>query len=228
MKKSILIFLFFAISSNLFAQNAWSVYEWKVKPENVSTVLNICDEYLSQEGNVTEGTTIALYEIMFAGKGFDATHTLNIYGDMESMNNGYNKAQKADWFLFLTQLNQFIEPVASLAGRAIKAYNENDDSDPIHQLWLMNVSNSSKFLNSWTKLRDKFPPSNFLELGTVVSGREEGITHYVLSSQKDFKDLVEGSNDSKAESDAWAQFRAERGETKLVRSFARRLVKKWK
>ena len=31
-----------------------------------------------------------------------------------------------------------------------------------------------------------------------------------------------------AESDAWAQFRAERGETKLVRSFARRLVKKWK
>jgi len=117
--------------------------------------------------------------------------------------------------------------VASLAGRAIKAYNENDDSDPIHQLWLMNVSSSSKFLNSWTELRDKFPPSNFLELGTVVSGREEGITHYVLSSQKDFKDLVEGSNDSKPESEAWAKFRAERGETKLVRSFARRLVKKW-
>lgn len=228
MKKSIWILLFLAISSNLLAQNAWSVYEWKVKPENVSTVLNICDEYFSQEGNVTEGTTIALYEIMFAGKGFDATHTLNIYGDMESMNNGYNKAQKADWFLFLTQLNQFIEPVASLAGRAIKAYNENDDSDPIHQLWLMNVSNSSKFLNSWNELRDKFPPNNFLELGTVVSGREEGITHYVLSSQKDFKDLVEGSNASKAESDAWAKFRAERGETKLVRSFARRLVKKWK
>ena len=67
MKKSILILLFFAISSNLLAQNAWSVYEWKVKPENVSTVLNICDEYLSQEANVTEGTTIALYEIMFAG-----------------------------------------------------------------------------------------------------------------------------------------------------------------
>jgi predicted transcriptional regulator YdeE len=146
---------------------------------------------------------------------------------MESMNNAYNNDQGADWLLFITQLNQFIEPVSSLAGRALKAYNADDDSDPIHQLWVMNVKDQNKFLDSWTKLRDKYPPNNFVELGTIVSGREQGMTHYVLSSQKDFKDLVEGSNNSKDEQEAWSKFRSERGETEMVRSFARRLVKKW-
>ena len=227
MRKLYIILLFFFVSLNGFSQNAWSVYEWKVKPENVSTVAKICDDYLSQDGNVTEGTTVALYEVMFGGKGFEATHTLNIYGNMESMNNAYNNDQGADWLLFITQLNQFIEPVSSLAGRALKAYNADDDSDPIHQLWVMNVKDQNKFLDSWTKLRDKYPPNNFVELGTIVSGREQGMTHYVLSSQKDFKDLVEGSNNSKDEQEAWSKFRSERGETEMVRSFARRLVKKW-
>ena len=84
MRKLYIILLFFFVSLNGFSQNAWSVYEWKVKPENVSTVAKICDDYLSQDGNVTEGTTVALYEVMFGGKGFEATHTLNIYGDMKA------------------------------------------------------------------------------------------------------------------------------------------------
>ena len=53
------------------------------------------------------------------------------------------------------------------------------------------------------------------------------LPYAAVSSQKDFKDLVEGGNRSKAESDAWRKFRSERGETEMVRSFARRLVKKW-
>ena len=65
-KKVKLIILFISISSYSIAQNAWSVYEWKVKPQDVSTVFNICNDYLSQAGNVTEGTTVALYEVMFA------------------------------------------------------------------------------------------------------------------------------------------------------------------
>ena len=226
-KKVRLLALFLSISFYSLAQNGWSVYEWKVEPQDVSTVFNICNDYLSQEGNVTEGTTVALYEIMFAGDGYEATHTLNIYGDMDSMNKAYSTEQDSDWFLFIEKLNQFIEPVASLAGRAIKSYNDKDDSAPIHQLWVMNVSESGKFVDGWTNLRDKFPPDNFVELGTIISGREDGVTHYVLSAQQDFKDLVEGGNRSKAESDAWRKFRSERGETEMVRSFARRLVKKW-
>tara|TARA_Y100000768_G_scaffold243030_2_gene184149 strand:+ start:4911 stop:5600 length:690 start_codon:yes stop_codon:yes gene_type:complete len=226
-KKIKLSILFLSISFYSIAQNAWSVYEWKVQPQDVSTVFNICNDYLSQQGNVTEGTTVALYEVMFAGDGFEATHTLNIYGDMESMNRAYSNEQDSDWFLFIEKLNQFIDPVASLAGRALKAYNEDDDSDPIHQLWIMNVSESDKFVDGWTNFRDKYPPNNFIELGTIVSGREDGMTHYILSAQKDFKDLVDGSNWSDAESVAWAKFRKERGQTEMVRSFARRLIKKW-
>ena len=75
---------------------------------------------------------------------------------------------------------------------------------------------SDKFVEGWNNLRDKFPPDNFVELGTIVSGREDGVTHYVLSAQQDFKDLVEGGNRSKAESDAWRKFRSERGETEMV------------
>ena len=50
--------LFLSVSSYSIAQKAWSVYEWKVKPQDVSTVFNICNDYLSQEGNVTDGTTV--------------------------------------------------------------------------------------------------------------------------------------------------------------------------
>ena len=45
--------LFLSVSSYSIAQKAWSVYEWKVKPQDVSTVFNICNDYLSQEGNIT-------------------------------------------------------------------------------------------------------------------------------------------------------------------------------
>ena len=131
-KKVKLLVLLFSISFYSIAQNAWSVYEWKVKPQDVSTVFNICNDYLSQKGNVTEGTTVALYEIMFAGDGYEATHTLNIYGDMDSMNKAYSTEQDSDWFLFIEKLNQFISPVASLAGRAIKSYNADDDLSLIH------------------------------------------------------------------------------------------------
>ena len=36
----------------------------------------------------------------------------------------------------------------------------------------MNVSESDKFVEGWNNLRDKYPPDNFVELGTIVSGEK--------------------------------------------------------
>ena len=100
-------------------------------------MFNICDDYLSQEGNITDGTTVALYEVMFAGDGYEATHTLNIFGDMDSMNEAYSTEQDSDWFLFIEKLNQFIERLL-LAGRAIHTFNMEGEA-PIHHILQLNV-----------------------------------------------------------------------------------------
>ena len=70
--------------------------------------------------------------------------------------------------------------------------------------------------------------SNRITLGQFVSGRKDGMSHYILVSRDDFKDLVTQREWNAKERAAWQTYRKERGDVEIVSTMTRALVKQWK
>ena len=74
----------FSIAS--YAQEyVWSVYNIKVDRVNAGQVVSAMDNYLSQPGNLVDGVTVSLFEIMFASDDNEATHIIAFTGNPDAV-----------------------------------------------------------------------------------------------------------------------------------------------
>ena len=65
MKKSIIILIILFAHLNVFSQEyVWTVYNIKVDRVNAGQVVTAMDKYLSKPGNLVDGVTVSLFEIM--------------------------------------------------------------------------------------------------------------------------------------------------------------------
>ena len=228
MKKSIMILLLSVISSNVFSQEyQWSIYNIKVDRVNVNQVVSILDGYLSNSDNLAEGVTVSLYEIMFANNDVKATHIIAFSGSPDAMNSQYATVQTDEWHLMMSRLGQLTENDGSAAGRSIHTINSEVEG-PIHHIVMLDVDEPSKKADAFKKMWTTVKPTSRITLGQVVSGRQNGGSHYVLVTNKDFKDLVSPRDWSAKEEAAWAKYRADGGATEVVSTQTRALVKQWK
>ena len=77
----------------------------------------------------------------------------------------------------------------SAAGRSIHTIN-TDAEGPMQHIIQLKVDDPQKYAPAFKKMWSTVKPSGRLTLGQFVSGRKDGVSHYILVSRKDLKDLL--------------------------------------
>ena len=221
-------FLITLFSFASYAQEyVWSVYNIKVDRVNAGQVVSAMDNYLSQPGNLVDGVTVSLFEIMFASDDNEATHIIAFTGNPDAMNAMYSAGQNDQWQVMMSTFDQLTESKGSAAGRSIHTFNVEAEG-PIHHILQLNVKEPEKYAPAFKKMWKTVKPDNRLTLGQFISGRPDGVSHYILVSNDDFKDLVTQRDWNAKERAAWQSYRKERGDMEIVSTMTRGLVKQWK
>ena len=226
MKLLLTFFTTLCIFSAQAQEPAWMDYDWHVPIENESTVIQILDDYFSNPENIPSGITYNLYRMMFNGSS-DVTHTFQVIGAIDDLNETSNFPRNADFSLMLEKIRNHMEPRGRYAGRGdISTGKPNQDN--IEYLMLDHVENSAKRNAAALALWATNKQSNYRAIGTVISGREDGITHYTLVERSNLKDLLGSDpNVTKEESMAWDKYLKDRGEMKEIKTMTRKLAKSW-
>ena len=228
MKNLFLIIIISLFSFNSFSQEyVWSVYNIKVDRVNAGQVVSAMDNYLSQPGNLVDGVTVSLFEIMFASDDNEATHVIAFTGNPDAMNAMYSAGQNDQWQVMMNTFDQLTESKGSAAGRSIHTFNVEGEG-PIHHILQLKVDEPDKYAPAFKKMWTTVKPDNRLTLGQFVSGRADGVSHYILVSNNDFKDLVTQRDWNAKERAAWQTYRKERGDMEIISTMTRALVKQWK
>lgn len=228
MKIIINTFLIILFSFASYAQEyVWSVYNLKVDRVNAGQVVSAMDNYLSKPGNLVDGVTVSLFEIMFASDDNKATHVIAFTGNPDAMNAMYSAGQNDEWQVMMSTFDQLTESEGSGAGRSIHTFNTEAEG-PIHHILQLKVEEPAKYETAFKKMWTNVKPDNRITLGQFVSGRKDGMSHYILVSRDDFKDLVTQREWNAKERAAWQTYRKERGDVEIVSTMTRALVKQWK
>lgn len=228
MKKSIIILIILFAHLNVFSQEyVWTVYNIKVDRVNAGQVVTAMDKYLSKPGNLVEGVTVSLFEIMFASNDMDATHVIAFTGSADAMNAQYTRETGDDWKVMMSTFDQVTKSDGSAAGRSIHTIN-TDAEGPMQHIIQLKVDDPQKYAPAFKKMWSTVKPSGRLTLGQFVSGRKDGVSHYILVSRKDLKDLLSPREWNTKEQAAWDKYREERGDSEIITTMTRALVKQWK
>ena len=234
MKKLILISALF-LGLICTAQDLhFTIYNFSVESENVSSVYGLFDGYFSK--NKPEGVTVSLYENHFKDSGNNFTHSVVFAGSLDALGGMYSGSNNDTWNLFMARVNQHVKDgFSSATGRQI-SYHGNASGDlPFQRYYLLDVDEMSKFEDAHNKYVENTLPDGVTNaMGNITLGRgPEGANVWIINSYKDFKTALGGATilrtetENKASSDAWKERMENQGEVSLVRSGLRILLKSW-
>lgn len=235
MKKLILISsLFFGLICSA-QDNHFTVYNFTVEPQNVSTVFNLFDDYFS--ANKTEGVSVSLYENHFNDSSNNFSHAVVFSGTLDALGSMYSGGNNDTWNLFITKINQHMkEGFSAIAGRQISYHGDAGNDDlRFQRYYLLDVEDTSKFTSAHdTFAEGNVPKGMTMSMGNITLGQgPEGANRWVITSFKDFKSALGGAYmlrteaQREANSKAWEERRANSGEVNLVRSGLRIRLKSW-
>jgi hypothetical protein len=223
-----LLFTFFAtlcILSTQAQEPAWMDYDRHVPVENEAPIIQILDDYFSKPANIPTGITYNLYKMMFNGSS-DVTHTFQVIGTIDDINEISHFTRNADFSLMLEKIRNHMDPRGRYAGKGdISMGTPNKDN--IEFVILDHVENPAKRNAAALELWANTKPNNYRAIGAVISGREDGITHYTLVERTNLKELLGSNSTTKEESMAWEKYLKDRGEMKQIKTMTRKLAKSW-
>ena len=234
MRKLILIStLFLGLISS--AQDIYfTIYNFTVESQNVSTVFTLFDDYFSKNKN--EGVTVSLYENHFNDSGNNFTHSVVFAGSLDALGGMYSGGNNDTWNLFITRINQHMkEGFSSASGRQISSHGDASGEFRFQRYYLLDVDDMSKFESAHKKyIENTLPDGMTNAMGNISIGRgPEGASVWIISSFKDFKTALGGAYilrteaEREANSKAWKERMENQGEVSLVRSGLRILLKSW-
>ena len=234
MRKLILISaLFLGLICNA-QQSHFTVYNFTVEPQNVSTVFKLFDDYFSN--NKPDGVTVSLHENHFNDSGNNFTHSVVFSGSLDAMGAMYSGVNNDTWNLFITRANQHMKDgFNSAMGKRISVHGDTSSEYPFQRYYLLDVDDMSKFIEAHNTFNENHNPEGQLtSMGNISVGHgPEGANVWVIASFKDFKTAMGGSSsliteaEKKARDKAWIERRANDGEVSLVRSGLRIQLKSW-
>jgi hypothetical protein len=217
------------------AQEAhFTVYNFTVEPENISTVFKLFDDYFSK--NKPDGVTVSLHENHFNDSGNNFTHSVVFSGSLDAMGAMYSGVNNDTWNLFITRVNQHMKDgFSSAMGRRIAAHGDLSGTYPFQRYYILDVDEMDKFTDAFNIFNEGHnPDGQIVMMGNITLGRgPDGANAWVIAGFKDFKTAMGGSNllrtdaEREASREAWAERRENDGEVSLVRSGLRILMKSW-
>ena len=234
MKKLILVsFLFFGLICS--AQDIhFTVYNFTVESQNVSTVFTLFDDYFSE--NKPDGVTVSLYENHFNDSGNNFSHSVVFSGTLDALGGMYSGGNNDTWNLFITKMNQHMkESFSSAAGRQISSHGDASGELRFQRYYLLDVDDMSKFESAHnTYIENNMPEGMTNAMGNISVGHgPEGANVWIINSFKDFKTALGGAYilrteaEREASSKAWKERRENDGDVALVRSGLRIQLKSW-
>jgi len=188
MKKLFLFtILLVAAFSSLNAQTIFTSYQFNVEPKDQSAVLQLYKNYFSNKENLIKGITVSLYENHFKGKDV-ATHEMIFTGTPEAMGAAYDAKSTSAWNLLQSELSKFCKGVRAAEGKRFSGFGDTSSVIyPIQDVYFVKVKNQdeykAKFDAYWSK---NITANTRISLGSVTTISENGTTHYVVRSYKDF------------------------------------------
>ena len=212
----------------------FTVYNFTVADENVSTVYKLVDEYYSK--NKPEGVTVSLYENHFNDSGNNFTHAIVFSGSLDAVSGMYGGAQSDSWQLFITRINQHLESTFSSAmGKRIAGYGDGPDPHPIQRYYLLDVKDGDAFEAGYNKYHSSHKPDGIsVAMGNIIAGRSpDGANRWAILAYKDFKtamgggDLLRNDSQKAASEKGWEEFMASHGGVNVVRSGLRIQLGTW-
>lgn len=234
MKKAVLtcaLFLGFVCS----AQDVYfTIYNFSVESQNVSTVYKLFDDYFS--ANKPADVTVSLWENHFNDSENNFTHAVVFTGSVDALGAMYAGGNNDAWNLFLARVNQHMdESFSSAMGRQLAMYGDPSVDHPYQRYFLLAVEDMSKWVDSYKEMTSSNNPAGRLNMmGNIGAGRgPDGANAWVINGFKDFKTAMAGVGSLRTEAEkdaaskAWDKHREEGGDVTLVRSGMRILLKSW-
>ena len=215
-------------------ESYFTVYNFTVESENVSTVFKLFDDYFTN--NKTADVSVSLYENHFNDRGNNFTHSVVFGGNLDAMGTMYSGVNNDTWNLFMARLNQHMKSdFSSAMGRRISGHGDANEVYPFQRYYMLDVDEMSKFTSAHNAYNEKYTPNGQLvSMGNIMLGHgTDGANAWVIAGFKDFKTAMGGPGilrtdaEKKASDEAWVERRANDGDVKLVRSGLRIQLKTW-
>lgn len=232
MKKVILLFAFCIAFATHAQESYFTVYNFKVKPQDAATVYKLVDDYYTK--NKPEGITVSLYENHLHNSDNNYTHSLVFNGSLDAIGNMYSGGPSDTWSLFLTQLEQHETGVSSATGTVLAAYGDFEVAHPVQRLMLLSAPEGIAFIESYKKFHSSHNPDGMIVMtGDITVGHADGVNRWALLGFKDFKaafggpgTLLSGATLAAREK-AWGEFMTSIAGTNIVHSGLRVLIGSW-
>ncbi|WP_455170648.1 hypothetical protein [Aegicerativicinus sediminis] len=225
--------LFFGLQTQ--AQDVhFTVYNFSVESQDVSTIFKLFDDYFSK--HKPANVNVGLYENHFNDSSNNFTHSVVFSGSLDALGGMYAGGDNDTWSLFITRVNQHMKDgFSSAMGTRLAIYGNANEPHPFQRYYLLDVDNMSKWVESYENAIGKHNPAGRLNMmGRITVGHgPDGVNAWVINGFKDFKAAMAGANalrtdaENEASSKAWAEHRENGGDVKLVRSGLRILLKSW-
>jgi hypothetical protein len=232
-KLSTLLALFVAFA--LTAQESYfTIYNFSVAAEDVSTVYKLVDDYYS--ANKPEGVTVSLYENHFNDSGNNYTHSIVFSGSLDALGGMYGPDSNDTWELFITRVNQNMESgFSSAMGATMASFGGDATPNVIQRYYLLDVEDGDAFEKAYSKYNSSHLKEGItVAMGGFTSGHSpDGENRWVIQGYKDFKTAMGGANsirtptEKKASDKAWEEFMDTNGGVELVRSGLRIRLGQW-
>ena len=234
MKKLVFcLFLFTALS--ISAQEMYfTIYNFTVEAEDVSTVYKLVDDYYSE--NKAEGVSVGLYENHFNDSGNNFSHSIVFAGSLDAMGAMYAGGQNDSWELFITRINQHLkDSFSSAMGTRIASTGDLSTPHPIQRYFILDSEDGDAFEAGFRKFHSAHDPEEIIAMmGNFTAGRSpEGENRWVIIGFKDFKGAMGGAeqyltdSEQKARDKAWDEYMASHGGVEVIRSGLRVLLGNW-
>ena len=233
--KKLLITAFMLAGMAIYAQEAYfSVYNFSVADEDVSTVYKLVDEYYSK--NKPEGVTVYLFENHFKDSGNNFTHSIVFAGSLDALSGMYSGGQNETWQLFITQVNQHLEDsFSSGMGTRIASYGDRSATYPVQRYFFLNAEDGDAFEEGYRTYHSKHNPDGVIvAMGNITAGRSpHGENRWVIIGYKDMKSAMGGTDMMRTDAEkaaadkAWDAYMASHGGVTVVRSGLRFQLGTW-
>lgn len=233
--KNLFIALALSVVFTASAQEAYfTVYNFTVEEEDVSTVYKLVDDYYSK--NKAEGVSVFLYENHFNDSGNNFSHSIVFVGSLDALGGMYGGGQSDSWQLFITRINQHLKNTFSSAmGTRIASTGDLSTPLPVQRYYILDSEDGDAFEAGFRKFHSEHDPDEiYAMMGNFTSGvSPEGENRWVILGFKDFKGAMGGAEqyltdaEKKARDKAWDEYMASHGGVRVVRSGVRVLMGNW-
>ena len=168
--------VFFAIISSLNAQKImFTSYSFNVANQDEQKVLKLYNDYFGKKENLVKGITVSLFQNHFKANN-------------DVLGAAYESPSPTAWELFQSELSKYCKDANSTAGTRLSYFGDTSKSNfMVQDLIFQNIKDidqfKEKFDAHWSK---SLPPNTRITLASVGRRMNDGTTHFVVISYKDF------------------------------------------